>query len=94
MAMFPVEPAKELEMFPLTMIPPVPSRVRVREDAALLLMLTPPLKEIDPFVALIVESALGVMLPLQLAALALVLKTTPLEDTPALLMVNASAPMV
>ena len=69
----PVEPAKELKMLPLTIVPPVPSRVRVRELFVLLFKSIPPLKVIDPLVALIVASALGVMLPLQVAALGLLL---------------------
>ena len=94
MTRVPVEPAKEFEMLPLTMSPPVPSRVIVREDTALLFKSIPPLRVIDPLVALIVEPAVGAMLPLKLAALALLLKITPLEETPVPLMVNASAPMV
>ena len=80
----PVEPAKEFEMLPLTMISPVPSRVRARLVAALLFKSIPPLKVIDPLVALIVEPLLGVMLPPQVAALALLLNLWRLLRGPAL----------
>ena len=90
MAMLPVEPANELEMLPLRMSPPVPSRVRVRELAALPAKLIPPLSVIVPLLALMVEESVCAMLPLQLAALLLLLKRDPLEETPVPLMLSAS----